>query len=92
MKTGGRANVSLHIERLVIAGVPLAGSQAVQLQRAMERELVRLLRRDGMGDAIHGGATPTVVTPVVHMSTPLRPAEVGRHIARSVHESLTRSL
>lgn len=92
MKERDRPNVSLHIERLVIAGVPLAGGEAVQLQRSMEREFVRLLRRDGVGGAPRGTAVPELAAPPIQLSTPFSPAEVGRQIARSVHESLTRGL
>ena len=92
MKPRDRASVSLHIERVVIAGLPLAGGQAVALRTAMERELVRLLRRDGVGRTLQGGAVPAVVAPAIQVVSPFRPGEVGRRIARSVHESLTRGL
>jgi hypothetical protein len=91
MKARERANVVLHVERLVIAGVPLNTHQAAQVQRAMERELVRLLRHDGAGDTFRSGAVPVVAAPPIHIVSPLRPAELGRHIARSVHHSVTRS-
>jgi hypothetical protein len=92
MTEGNLPNVSLHIERLVLAGLPLAGGQAAQVQRAMERELGRLLRLDGLGRAPGGGAVPEVAAPAIQLSSPFRPADLGRQIARSVHESLTRGL
>jgi hypothetical protein len=91
MKTRERANIVLHVERLVIAGVPLNTHQAGQVQRAMERELLRLLRRDDASGAFRGGAVPVVAAPPVQIASPLRPAELGRHIARSVHHGVTRS-
>ena len=85
-------SVTVHIEQLVLAGLPLASHQAAVVQRAMERELVRLLQHDGIGRAQPGGATPALAAPAIQFSTPFRPAEVGRQIARSLHETLTRAL
>jgi len=87
-----RGAVSLHIERLVLDGMPLVAGQITQLQTAMQRELTQLLQRDGVGPALQGGAVPAVQAPVIHMSTPFRPADLGRQIARSVHESLNKPL
>src|SRR5262245_3803019 len=82
-------SVSLHIERLVINGVPLGAGQGAQLQLAVQRELARLLQRDSIGPALRGGAMAELAAPAIQISAPFRPAEVGRQIARSVHESLT---
>ncbi len=83
-----RSDVAVHIERLVLDGLPLAAGQAAQLQRAMTRELTRLLRQEA-GRVGTAGDMPAVVAPAITWSTPFRPAEVGRQIARSVHRSLT---
>ncbi|SRR5712691_956134 len=88
----GSTNVSLHIERLVIDGVPLGAGQAAQLQEAVQRELLRLLQRDGVSPALQGGAIPALAAPNIEISAPLQPAEVGRQIARSVYASLNRGV
>jgi hypothetical protein len=89
---GGRQpNVSLHIERLVIEGLPMSASRAAQLQMAVQHELRNIFERDGAA-ALTATALPRVVAPAIQISHPLRPAELGRQIARSVHESLKRSL
>lgn len=82
--------VSLHIERLVIDGLPLAAGEISQLQTAMQRELTHLLQRDGVGPAGQGGAVCAAHAPEIHMSTPFRSADFGRQIARSLHESLSK--
>ena len=88
---GGQPNVSLHIERLVIDGVPMSASLAAQLQMAVQHELRNIFEHDG-ADALTAAAVPLVVGPAIQISHPLRPAELGREIARSVHESLKKSL
>ena len=84
--------VSLQLERLVIEGVPLSAGQAAQLERAVQHELVRLLQRDGIRPSLQGGAVPALVAPAIQISTPVRPANLGRQIAQSVHQSLTRKI
>lgn len=86
------SGVSLHIERLVIEGVPLGSRQLVQLREAAQRELTRLIERDGVGSALKGGALPKLAGPTIQTGDPVRPAELGRQIARSVHESLIRGV
>ena len=88
-----RNNVSVRIDRLVLDGVPLTGAEAAQLRGALQRELGRLLARGGLGGGHPvGAAVPAVVAPPIQVPVPLRPAELGRRIARSVHESLARPL
>ena len=83
--------VMLHIERLVMDGVALDGGQIAQLRAALQGELTRLLQRDG-GAALQGGAAPLLQAPVVRISAPFQPADLGRQIARSVHASLSKPL
>lgn len=87
----GRAGVTLQIDHLVIDGVKLNAGQSAQLQLSLQRELTRLLARDGLGPSPAGIALPSVAAPAIQISNPLRPAELGRQIARSVHRSLIRS-
>ncbi|MBZ5506424.1 MAG: hypothetical protein LAO78_13270 [Acidobacteriia bacterium] len=85
-------SVSLHIDRLVIDGLPLKAGQAAQLQASVQRELTRILQRDGMGWASQSGAVPTLSAPNIQMSGPLLPVEMGRQIAHSVYQSLVRKV
>jgi hypothetical protein len=86
--TTSGAGLQLHIERIVVDGVPLSGAQARQLRGAVEAELARLF--DGGVHAWRSAAVQRLAAPVVPLTTPVRPLELGRAIARSVHASLTR--
>ena len=90
--THENGGVSLHIERLVIEGVPFGAGQAEQLGETIQRELTRLIQRDGLGFSGQGGALRALAAPSIQISDPLRPADLGRRIARSVYESLTRGV
>jgi|SRR6185312_701543 len=85
--TASKGDVSLHIERLVIDGLPLAANTVTQLQLAVQNELTRLLTQDGLPRA-NQGATRSVAAPGFQIATDSVPAELGRRIARSVYESL----
>jgi len=86
-KAGG--GISLHIDRLVIEGVPMSVGQAAKLRTAVQQELMDLLQRDGLERAGPGGAVPALSAPAIAMSLPFHPAEAGREIARSVYGALT---
>ena len=82
------SGLQLHIERIVIDGVPLSGQEALQLRRALEVELGRLFHTGGP-QSWRGAALHRLSAPAVTLSTPLRPVALGQAIARSVHASLT---
>lgn len=79
--------MQLHIERIVIDGVPLTGAQASQLRGALQTELARLLQ-SGERRSWNGAALHSLSAPAVMLTAPVRPLELGRLIARSVHASL----
>ena len=77
-------NVTIHIERLVLEGLPVGASEGPQVQAAVAVELERLVRTHGLAEGIRsGGPTPRL------RGTDLRiaheaPARLGQGIARSV--------
>lgn len=80
---------SLHIERLVIDGLPLMPVQRAQLQTAIEQELVRLAEDNRYAhDWLGHGAIPAIGAPAIQVSTAVCPVELGRQIAGSVFASL----
>jgi hypothetical protein len=85
-----KGDVSVHIERLVLDGLPLAPGAAVQLQFAVEGELIRLLAEDGL-DRASQGAFRSLPAPAFQYVGNSVPTDLGRQIARSVYESLDRS-
>lgn len=86
--SGASADISVHIERLVLDGVTLSPGQAAQLQAAVQHELIRLLQQDGVSPALQGGAVPALAAPSIEIAAPFQPAAAGRQIARSVYASL----
>jgi hypothetical protein len=82
--------VAVHIERLVLEGVPLTAGQGGQLRTAIIGELHRLIEQRGLEDPLPSGSVPIAFAPQIEISSPARPLELGRQIARSLHESLSR--
>jgi hypothetical protein len=82
-------SVSLHIERLVLDGVSLSGTQGAQLRGALIRELTRLLEHGGIAPS--PGAVATLAAPRIRIARDSSPATIGMEIARSVQQSLNPS-
>jgi len=87
--TARRPPISLHIERLVLDGLPLTAAQAVRMQASLERELARLIAHGGDVRAWPGAgaAQPAVAAPVVRWDA-TRPYQLGHALARNVFTSL----
>jgi hypothetical protein len=80
-------NLSLHIERLVLHGLPLSSADSVLLQAAVEAELALLL-----GKPLTLPATPGAEARLTGTAISLRPEtpvpELGKRIANSIFASL----
>lgn len=83
-------NVDLHIERLVLDGLPLNQRQSVVLQNALERELSRLLEHRGL-DTPTGSAVPRLPIAAIQLSAGGQPAQWGRQIARTLYTGIASS-
>jgi hypothetical protein len=84
--------VHVHIERLVLDGLPVPPAERPLLQAAVEGELARRLAADGASSGVlAGGAFARLAAPPVHL--PARPdaVTVGRQIAGAVHTGLARA-
>jgi hypothetical protein len=82
----GEMNINLHIERLVLDGIPLGPGQRPLLQAAVETELTRLLANGGLSDAIQsGGALYNVRTASIQLANDGSPARLGERIAGAVY-------
>lgn len=82
--------INLHIERLVLDGLPLDHHDAPLVQAAVETELTRLLVAEGLQSRLNfsSGATPRVTAPNIQGLTG-NPVQAGEQIARAVHGGLT---
>jgi len=81
--------IKVHIERVVLEGLPVSSRDRERLQRALTRELERLIgAREISGNLRSGGAVPSVEGVELRLPTQTSPRELGRQIARSVHAGL----
>jgi hypothetical protein len=81
--------LQVHIERLVLEGLPVTSSHGPLIQQAVEKELARLLETRGLSDELRsGGAVPQVAAGSLQFGTDQRPAGLGQGIARAVHQGI----
>lgn len=81
-------NIHLHIERLILDGLPIERNQASHVQAAVEAELTRLLGDNGLAAALQaGGAIPSVRANEIQLGDS-NPTHMGNHIAQSVYSGI----
>ena len=79
-------NINLHIERLVLDGLPIEHHQGALVKAAIEAELGRLLTVEGLADGlISGGAVPSVPARGIQLASNSSPRKLGQRIARALH-------
>lgn len=79
-------NINLHIERLILDGLPIDSRQGASVKEAVEAELTRLLEENGLSGSLQaGGAFPNLRTQSVDLSTGKSPAHAGEQIAQAVY-------
>ncbi len=79
-------NISLHIERLVLDGLPIGKGQGTFIKAAVEAELRRMLGANGLNpDFQSGGAVPSVKAEGIQLKNDSSPAHFGRQIAQAVY-------
>jgi hypothetical protein len=80
-----RSDIHLHIERLVLEGLPIERSESAIVQATVEAELARLLSENGIAAQFQaGGAVPQVRGDALQLSSS-SPDRIGQQIARSVY-------
>jgi hypothetical protein len=83
-------NVRVHVERLVLEGIPLEPQAGPRLQAAVEAELTRLLAAEVPPLLRGGGAVPVLHAEAGPLVGEGRPAPVGAQVARALYRSLSR--
>jgi hypothetical protein len=79
-------NINLHIERLILEGLPLTRSQGALVQAAVEAELTRLLAERGLAAKLQaGGAHLRVPAEGLQLIAGSTPADMGQQIAQAVY-------
>lgn len=83
--------INLHVERLILDGLPVSSHQAPLVQAAVEAELARLLTSERLAGTLNsGGATPRVNAPGIQLHSDNSPAQLGRQIAAAVYGGLNK--
>ena len=84
--------IQVHIERLILDGLPLEKWQGPLVQAAVERELTRLLTAHGLAHELQsGGAVPQVRANGLQLANATHPTRLGQQIAQSVYSGLGRT-
>jgi hypothetical protein len=79
-------NINLHIERLVLDGLPIERNQGAHVQAAVEAELTRLLAENGLArDLQAGSVVPGIRANQIQFAPDSNPMQMGAQIARSVY-------
>jgi hypothetical protein len=81
--------IELHIERLILDGLPLERRHRRVVQAAVEKELARLLAAHGFGREWRlGGAVPRVSATGIQLGNESLPHPLGLQIAQSVYSAV----
>jgi len=81
--------MNVHIERLILDGLPMTSAQGPHVQGALEKELTRLLVGGGLSEELRGGiALPRVRAATLQLTADNHPATLGHGIARAVYRGI----
>jgi hypothetical protein len=82
--------ISVHIEHLILEGLPVARHQGVLVQAAVEAELARLLAEGQLDpQLLSGGAVPRLAANTIQLSPAVNPTRLGQQIAQAVHGGIS---
>jgi hypothetical protein len=85
-------NIHLHIDRLILDGLPVTSAHAPIVKAAVEAELARLLTDGGLSHELHAGvAVPRVSAGPFRPSSDISAPQLGELIARSVYGGIGRA-
>jgi hypothetical protein len=85
--------VNLHIERLILDGLPLEAKDGAAVRAAIEAELVRLLTENaGAANWQTGVATPSLRADPIQLTNISQPAQIGQQIAGSIYGSIGKTI
>ena len=82
-------NINLHIERLILDGLPITRANGLLVQAAIEAELARLFAVGGLSpDLASGGARPSLQAGSIQPASDGNPARLGQQIAQAVYSAI----
>lgn len=86
-------SIEVHIEELLLHGLPLTHSQGPAVQAAVETELARLLIEGGLTSSLQsGGAMPSLRANAIQLRAESKPAQLGQQIAQAVYGGIANVL
>ena len=82
-------NIRIHIERLILDGLPITHSQGPLVQAAVEAELTRLFTENGLVESFRaGGAVPSMRADAIQLTSGSNPSQIGTQIAGAVYSGI----
>lgn len=86
-------NINLHIERLILDGVPFDAKNRALLQTAVETELIRLFTENNIASTWQsGGAMPDMRADAIQLTPQSTPTHLGRQIAGSIYGGIDKAI
>jgi hypothetical protein len=83
--------INVHIERLILEGLPPESHQGPLLQRELEADLVRLFaQRPFPANLLAGTPMPVLRADTVHLGASVAPQLWGRQIAQAVYGAIVK--
>ena len=76
-------NIELHIEHLILEGLPLSRNQGLDVQQALEIELTRLLEAGQLHESF--GRSREILGVRSSMAHSQQPNQIGQAVARAVY-------
>jgi len=77
-------NINLHIERLVVDGLPYTSSEGEALGEALQAELARLLGQGGLASPAPGGSLPRLDGGALTVEPKVTAPTLGRQLAQPI--------
>lgn len=81
-------NINVHIERLILEGLPPSATDGALIQAAIETELTGLLAEQGMSQSF-GAAIPKLFANSIQVARDSGPRQLGHQVAGAIHGTLT---
>ncbi len=78
--------IHIHIERLVLDGLPIDRLSGPIVQQAVQAELSRLFADGGTSSSLQSmGAVPSLRTEPIGIRSGMQPSAIGQQIAHAIH-------
>jgi hypothetical protein len=79
-------NIIVHIERLILDGLPLKGSDGPIVRAALETKLASLLNQQGLA-GMSADAVPNLTARPIQIAREAQPARLGYQVAQAIHQA-----